>query len=554
MAIETSVNIDVNVEGTATVKQAAQGFEDLGDAVAKTQREAEALALQFGINDQRTQEAIKRAGQYKGQLEQLDQAVEANKGGVDQLFRSVQGVAAGFEIAAGATALFGSESQELEKILIKVQGAMVLAQGLKDFKEFGGAIRGLVTLVGERLVAAFATLRTALISSGIGAAVVAVGLLVANFLRLREETAKAAEQQKKYNDELTNLRKEREQLQKGDEQYTRDELKRVSDRLAAGQKELAEKVAARRKYLRDLSLLGVEEADSDKLRAETNLKEIALNNERLVNERLKLSNKVAELDKQAAERAASERASNTKTEKEEIDEFALYVQRQREKRERELRTFSSKQVLETKNYTKDQLEQVTLDLTAFQNQQTQRTLELSERIQLESTKALRFLRNNGRELLDTFVNVFGAIAALQTAFAGEDEARQKKAFETRKKLSLVQATISTIEATIAAFKSGQESPITAVLPAYPFIQAAAAAAYGLAQIQQIRNQTFSGGQVPAPSPNQGSNVPSVQVRSSSLPQTQDILATNRQVYVLEGDITRTQRRVASNQSVSVLGG
>ena len=423
MAIETSVNIDVNVDGTATVKQAAQGFEDLGDAVAKTQREAEALALQFGINDQRTQEAIKRAGQYKGQLEQLDQAVEANKGGVDQLFRSVQGVAAGFEIAAGATALFGSESQELEKILIKVQGAMVLAQGLKDFKEFGGAIRGLVTLVGERLVAAFATLRTALISSGIGAAVVAVGLLVANFLRLREETAKASEEQKKYNDELTNLRKEREQLQKGDEQYTRDELKRVSERLAAGQRELKEKRDARTKYVNDLRVLGVEEADSDRKRAENNLKEIALNNERLVNERLKLANKVAELDKQAAEKAKSERASNTKTEKEEIDEFALYVQREREKRERELRTFSSKQVLETKNYTKDQLEQVTLDLTAFQNQQTQRTLELSERIQLESTKALRFLRNNGRELLDTFVNVFGAIAALQTAFAGEDEAR-----------------------------------------------------------------------------------------------------------------------------------
>ena len=554
MAIETSVNIDVNVDGTATVKQAAQGFEDLGDAVAKTQREVEALALQYGINDQRTQEAIKRAGQYKGQLEQLDQAIDANKGGVDQLFRGVQGLAAGFEIAAGSLAIFGSESQELEKILIKVQGAMVLAQGLKDFKEFGGAIRGLVTLVGERLVAAFATLRTALISSGIGAAVVGVGLLVANFLRLREETAQAAEQQKKYNDELTNLRKERELLQKGDEQYTRDELKNVSDRLAAGQRELVEKVAARRKYLNDLRVLGTEEADSDRVRAESNIKEIALNNERLVNERLKLANKVAELDKQAADRAKAEREANTKTEKEEIDTFALYIQREREKRERELRTFSSKQVLETKNYTKEQLEQVTLDLTAFQNQQTQRTLELSERIQLESTKALRFLRNNGRELLDTFVNVFGAIAALQTAFAGEDESRQKKAFETRKKLSLVQATISTIEATIAAFKSGQESPITAVLPAYPFIQAAAAAAYGLAQIQQIRNQTFSGGQVPAPSPNQGANVPSVQVRSSSLPQTQDILATNRRVYVLEGDITRTQQRVASNQSVSVLGG
>jgi len=543
MAIETSVNIDVNVDGTATVKQAAQGFEDLGDAVAKTQREAEALALQFGINDQRTQEAIKRAGQYKGQLEQLDQAVEANKGGVDQLFRSVQGVAAGFEIAAGATALFGSESQELEKILIKVQGAMVLAQGLKDFKEFGGAIRGLVTLVGERLVAAFATLRTALISSGIGAAVVAVGLLVANFLRLREETAQAAEQQKKYNDELTNLRKEREQLQKGDEQYTRDELKRVSDRLAAGQKELAEKVAARRKYLRDLSLLGVEEADSDKLRAETNLKEIALNNERLVNERLKLSNKVAELDKQAADKAKSERAANNNIEKKEVDEFGAYIQREKQKRERELRTFSSKQLEETDILAQNQLQKVTITLDAIQQKQKS-TLELSQ----------LFVKAYGEELVGTFVNVFGAISALQTAFAGEDESRQRKAFETRKKLALVQASISTIEATIAAFKSAQESPLTAVLPAYPFIQAAAAAAYGLAQIQQIRNQTFSGGQVGTPSPNQGANVPSVQVRSSSLPQTQDILSTNRQVYVLEGDITRTQRRVASNQSVSVLGG
>ena len=543
MAIETSVNIDVNVDGTATVKQAAQGFEDLGDAVAKTQREAEALALQFGINDQRTQEAIKRAGQYKGQLEQLDQAIEANKGGVDQLFRSVQGVAAGFEIAAGATALFGSESQELEKILIKVQGAMVLAQGLKDFKEFGGAIRGLVTLVGERLVAAFATLRTALISSGIGAAVVAVGLLVANFLRLREETAKASEEQKKYNDELTNLRKEREQLQKGDEQYTRDELKRVSERLAAGQRELKEKRDARTKYVNDLRVLGVEEADSDRKRAENNLKEIALNNERLVNERLKLANKVAELDKQAAEKAKAQREVNTKTEKEEIDTFGAYIQREREKRERELRTFSSKQLEETDILAQAQLEQVTITLDAIQQKQ-KTTFEQSQ----------LFIKAYGRELLDTFVNVFGAISALQTAFAGEDESRQRKAFETRKKLSIVQATISTIEATIAAFKTASDSPLTKVLPAYPFIQAAAAAAYGLAQIQQIRNQTFSGGQVSTPSPNQGANVPSVQVRSSSLPQTEDILATNRKVFVLEGDITRTQRRVASNQSVSVLGG
>ena len=40
MAIETAVNIDVNVDGTSTVQQAANAYEDLGDAVSKTQLEA----------------------------------------------------------------------------------------------------------------------------------------------------------------------------------------------------------------------------------------------------------------------------------------------------------------------------------------------------------------------------------------------------------------------------------------------------------------------------------------------------------------------------------
>jgi hypothetical protein len=543
MAIETSVNIDVNVDGTATVKQAAQGFEDLGDAVAKTQREAEALALQYGLTDQRTQDAIKRAGMYKTQLESLDYAIDNAKVSSEALFRSTQALIGGFQAVVGSVAIFAGESEDLQRILLKVQASMAIAQGIKDWNEFSGALRQLASVIGERLVVAFSSLRAAIASTGIGIAVIAVGTLIAKFVTLQEETKNAAKEQKDYNEEVAKLRREREQLQKGDEQYTRDELKRVSERLAAGQRELAEKVAARRKYLRDLSLLGVEEADSDKLRAETNLKEIALNNERLVNERLKLSNKVAELDKQAADKAKSERAANNNIEKKEVDEFGAYIQREKQKRERELRTFSSKQLEETDILAQNQLQKVTITLDAIQQKQKS-TLELSQ----------LFVKAYGEELVGTFVNVFGAISALQTAFAGEDESRQRKAFETRKKLALVQASISTIEATIAAFKSAQESPLTAVLPAYPFIQAAAAAAYGLAQIQQIRNQTFSGGQVSAPSPNQGANVPSVQVRSSSLPQTQDILSTNRQVYVLEGDITRTQRRVASNQSVSVLGG
>ena len=181
MAIVEAISIPIGVTGTESVESAANSYEDLGDAVAKTQLEAEKLAQQFGINDKRTQEAIKVAGQYKQQMEELDFAIDGARGGVDQLFRASQGIVAGFEVAAGAAALFGSESEELEKVLMKVQGAMVLSQGIKDLKEFAPAISNLAGIVKGRVVAAFSTLRTAIISTGIGALAVAVGLLIANW-------------------------------------------------------------------------------------------------------------------------------------------------------------------------------------------------------------------------------------------------------------------------------------------------------------------------------------------------------------------------------------
>ena len=90
MAIVEAINIPIGVTGTETVQQAANSYEDLGDAVAKTQLEAERLAQQFGINDAKTQEAIKVAGRYKQQMEELDFAIDGARGGFDTLFRATQ--------------------------------------------------------------------------------------------------------------------------------------------------------------------------------------------------------------------------------------------------------------------------------------------------------------------------------------------------------------------------------------------------------------------------------------------------------------------------------
>jgi chemotaxis protein histidine kinase CheA len=94
---------------------------------------------------------------------------------------AVQGAVAGFSALQGAMGLFGSESKDVEKLLLKVQSAMALQQGISGV---AGAIDSFKLLAGNiktQVVAAFTTLRGAIIATGLGALAVAVGLVIANF-------------------------------------------------------------------------------------------------------------------------------------------------------------------------------------------------------------------------------------------------------------------------------------------------------------------------------------------------------------------------------------
>jgi hypothetical protein len=558
MAIETAVKIDVDVNGIQTVQQAATVYEDLGDAFANTQREAEKLALQFGINDDRTKEAIRRAGEYKGQLELLDQAIDANRGGADQLFRSVQGLAAGFEIAAGAMAIVGTESQELEKLLIKVQGAMVLAQGLKDLNEFKGAIIGIATNIKNFLIPAFTGMRNALISSGIGAAVIAVGALVANFLRLKEASKEAAAAQKNYNDQLAGLRNEQKLILEGERAVVEENLSNTQKKLKAGQAALKEQVANDNAYFESLRKLGIDARDSEIKRRKDNINAQKLQNEQLYLEQLKLAQRLEELKKQETKSNTKAVTEGKKEEKQVVNEYEEWLKKERERSAKALEGVQGQQ-LQNLDFTISQQTQKIVDANAIiVSQATDNSVSSIDRLKMGYDLF-------AEDTYSTFVNIFEAIAQLELAFGNESEKSQKKAFEIRKGIALANATITSIEATINAFDTAQKSPITAFFPAYPFVQAGIAAAFGIAKIQQIRNQKFQGATTPSTSPqsspssatsmtnsNSGSGL--INVPTTRLPQSQDILTQERRVYVLEGDITRTQRRAATNQNVSVLGG
>jgi len=107
--------------------------------------------------------------------------------------------AGGIAAVQGAMALFGNESEDVEKALLKVQSAMALSQGLSQLKDIGK--------VGEQLKISFKGLtagangfKKALISTGIGALVVAVGLLVAYWEDIMALVGGVSKEQNKLNE------------------------------------------------------------------------------------------------------------------------------------------------------------------------------------------------------------------------------------------------------------------------------------------------------------------------------------------------------------------
>ena len=127
-------------------------------------------------------EAVNAAQKVAGIRDEIDAANESaqlfDPGKRFQALTTAASTAAGGIAAAqGALALFGSQSEDVEKALLKVQGALALSQGLSQLKDIGK--------VGEQLKTSFKGLtlgvngfKKALIATGIGALVVAVGLLV----------------------------------------------------------------------------------------------------------------------------------------------------------------------------------------------------------------------------------------------------------------------------------------------------------------------------------------------------------------------------------------
>jgi hypothetical protein len=223
---ENIVGIKIEVGGK---EQVVTSMGELRKIIKDLQFEQLRLSEQFGEGSKEAVNAAKRVEELKDRIADAKNMTESfNPDAKFKAFsQSLQGVAGGFAAVQGAMAVFGVESEDLQKTLVKVQGALALSEGLNTFLDTG--IQGFKNLISviqnstivikanelatkaaaftmrlfgvevETTSVAFNVLKGAIAATGIGLLVVALGQAVAYFDKLSNAAEEATAKQKEFN-------------------------------------------------------------------------------------------------------------------------------------------------------------------------------------------------------------------------------------------------------------------------------------------------------------------------------------------------------------------
>ncbi|NBW35009.1 MAG: hypothetical protein EBR30_08320 [Cytophagia bacterium] len=245
-----AINLEAKTKGTESVKS-------LKAQIREATQEATALAQKFGEFSPQAINAAKRVAQLKDEMQDFQERVQAlNPDKFEAIGKLVGGVANGIQAAQGAMALFGSESEDVQKMLLRVQGAMALAQGIQgvinaknQFKAFG---KDVVDFFGKMTAQS-----KIFITSGIGLLIVALGVVAENWDSIKTAiglTQKSTEDlekaQQKYNSELEYTARLVSEYTRDIENQSKIEISNAKKRGATNAEILALETQARNKLIK----------------------------------------------------------------------------------------------------------------------------------------------------------------------------------------------------------------------------------------------------------------------------------------------------------------
>jgi actin-related protein len=607
MALNASIDLTVN----------KPDFKSMKAEIRELTVAAQQAVMQFGEFSPEAIKAEKALAQARDRMEDFNDRVKAvNPDKFAQLNTVVSGVARGFQAAQGAMALFGNQSEELEKTMVKLQGAMALAEGLEGLgkvqQQFGAIAKnikggvmsafkalgnmsnlafGAIGIALTLIIANFDTLKKAVMSliPGLGSMVKFVGGLVQQFTdwvgitsaqdralaKLNKTTERANDQLdreiallKARGDQVGVFSKEREKLEndlalarasygKNNEKNWGKIIDDTKNALKVLEIEEQNYQKDQTKAQNDANAQAAKDrqAERDKKKAEKKKEE----EEAAAAEKLK-NQQIADAQQGFVESERERRLAQAKTEQERVkiqyqnEQLALrdaYWQqlKEAEGNEEAIKLIKAKYQSDTAtaklNFDAQQAEaekKASDELIENKKKEAEIVTAIAAKSAEDRIKSEEAVQQAKQSLYKASIDLANSIASL----AGEQT-------KTGKAIALSVIAADTAMAISGALNVTQKpSPDNVATGGL----AGAAKYIGLAAMiltnAKKARDILKGGQPSAPSPMQSSGGGMAQMAaprvSSTLPQ---VSGFDQRVYVTEGDISRTQGRVASLKKVSV---
>lgn len=545
----------VGAEVEVKTGSAAKSVGDLRKQLKDAQKDVARLSDEFGVTSTEAINAAKKAAQLRDTIQDSKELIDAfNPATKFQAFSgAINTVVGGFTALTGAQALFGEKSEQVEKVLLKVQSALALSQGVSQILDAGGAFNTLAAVIKSKVVTAFGTLRAAIISTGIGALVVGVGLLIANFDKVKQALLNAIPGLSTFFDFVGKVTdKVKEWLGFSEDQLdTQIALKEATEDLTAALSKYYDeidrvaKLEKLRAQIAGRSQREIEAIDEQatqrkianidgliKLAKEYGIATITLEQER---QKLLESLEITRLENQAKEADRQRAISKAEAEKEKarleaLEKFQQGLRNDRAKRDQQ--DLESLEKLKEGYLAEEQLianqAQAAAENKIFWEQwYAERSLRLIEE-QKAADAALTAQKIANAQSVANSLGLLSDVVGKQTA-AG-------------KVLGIAQATINTFVAGTEALKAIKtaKSPIEALAGIATMASVIAAGLRTVKQITQVQVPGSGGGSVPNISAPIAPQLNQTSLDQNSINQLNN--AANRS-FVLESDISGNQERI-----------
>jgi hypothetical protein len=175
----TNVGFSVTVDSN----EATQSIKDLRAAIDQTTKSVQELGQQYGENSAEVEAAQKRLQKLQ---DLTNQKQEENNRRIDNAAKTITALSAAYGGVQGALELTGLAGEDTIKQLAKIQSALAIGDAVQNLAEFKDSIASTFGEFRNTAVKAFQAVKGAIGATGIGLLIVSLGLVAANFDKIKK--------------------------------------------------------------------------------------------------------------------------------------------------------------------------------------------------------------------------------------------------------------------------------------------------------------------------------------------------------------------------------